>query len=125
MKIYAVLLFSLFSQFSMAQDTQVVGGKVICSQTSPNVIGCELVNVRAKSRNYSGTSQIGNLKISGSYYSPRNSFELSVNTLDEDGVDDELVLSLETELRGGRFLHAKTKAVGAIFEIYCYFIPQL
>lgn len=124
MKVFVIAIVALFSAVSSAQDSQGVGGKVICSQTSPSVTGFELINVRHKSRNYVGTSQIGNLQVSGIYYSPGNSFALSVNTVDEDGVENELVLGLETELRSGRFFHAKTKLGDGMFEIYCYFIPQ-
>jgi hypothetical protein len=125
MKVFAIGVVALFSAFSSAQDNQIVGGKVICSQASPSVAGFELINVRNRNREYVGASQIGDLKISGTYYAPSNSFTLSVNTLDEDGIENGLVLSLETELRSGRVVHAKTKLGDGTFEIYCNFTPPI
>jgi hypothetical protein len=124
MKALLITLFALFSAVAFAEEAPISGGKVICSQISPSTTGFELINILRKNRDYVGAAQIGNLKFSGTYYAPRNSFELSVNTMDEDGIENGLVLSLETELRSGQFFHAKTALGDGLFEIYCYYIQQ-
>lgn len=125
MKTFLVALSMALSTAAWAAPvSKVKSGVVICSMTSPQITGFELIKVRAKDRDYAGQNEIGNFRFDAAYRSKDGSFNLKVGLLNEDGEVEEEVFSMRSDLFSGSFLRAKTKLEDQTLEFYCYFVAD-
>lgn len=124
MKLYSLLLVSLFTFASGVFADEIRDGRVMCSLTSPSTFGFDLVKVRKSDRDYSGSYELNDIKFSGTYRSASATFSLEVTALNEEGEPIEQLLQIDSKLRVTENLHVKFKRDESNIELYCYFFPN-
>ena len=124
MKLYTLILFSLFISTSAVLADEIKGGRVMCSITSPTTMGFDLIKVKKTDRDWSGTYELNDLRFSGTYRSTSSAFTLDVITLNEDGEPTEKLLQVDTKLRTTEHMHVKFKRDQSNIELYCYYLPN-
>lgn len=126
MKSLLLVAVALFGFSTLASEeapkTNRSPGRVICSTVSPRTTGFEVLKVRTKAKDYTGSFVVDNLRISGSYWLPQNLLKISVVTMDEEGEDIQEILFSESKLLPGSIWHSKTKHGDVTLDMYCHFL---
>jgi hypothetical protein len=110
---FFLLLTLLLSTSAMAQQN----GRVICAQVGPNH-GFELVKFNIKDKDYSGTYDLKDLRVIGSYNPTDQQLKFEAFQLNEDGEPTKSILYSESRLLKGDYLRIRIAGERPL-ELYC------